>query len=279
MIDPRRESMASLPTTKGRWVGGEGPAFGQRSRSIFSSFGHPDVHGASVASLVKRFFRLPPSESLFCSHRKVTKRCGPMACRPHGEAMRVRKHWPGSAEGTSCAAAEATRPSRGPQAAFPSSTCRQERADESKETASAEKRRTTQCIAPRAVDLPPVSGRRGGGEKARRVARRDSRQFAVSTGTCCQQTPEPTRAVVRLLRTTDPSGCHFSWLLLFGQAKRSDSRAGRREKRLTSLATAKQSGDEIFEKVGSDIKLGPSSSAWRHLLPAGEGSTNRMNRR
>ena len=105
----------------------------------------------------------------------------------------------------------------------------------------------TQRNALHAVDLHPVSRRRGGAEKARRVARMDSGQFAVSTGTCCQRTPEPTRAVVRLDRTTDPSGCHFSWLLLFGQAKRSDSLdaverkhllRGRREKRLTNLATA-----------------------------------------
>ena len=55
-------------------------------------------------------FLAPAGASVtFQAHRKVTKRCDPMARRPHGEAVRVRKHWPGSAEGTSCAAAEATR--------------------------------------------------------------------------------------------------------------------------------------------------------------------------
>ena len=61
---------------------------------------------SAVAKLVKRFAGLPPAALPFCSHRNVGQRCDPMTCRPHGEAVRVRKRWPGSAEGTSCAAAE-----------------------------------------------------------------------------------------------------------------------------------------------------------------------------
>ena len=64
------------------------------------------------ASLVKRFSRLPASDLPFSSQRNVGQRCDPMTCRPHAEAVRVRKHWPGSAEGTSCAAAEDALPAR-----------------------------------------------------------------------------------------------------------------------------------------------------------------------
>ncbi len=97
----------------------------------------------------------------------------------------------------------------------------------------------TQRIALRAVDLHPVSGRRVGGEKAHRVARRDSGQFGVSAGMRCRQTPEPACIVVRLHRTTDPPRAHL--LVTFLCEQKSDSRAGRREKRLTSLGTVPKS--------------------------------------
>ena len=98
-------------------------------------------------------------------------------------------------------------PSRGPQAADPSITCRQERASTSQ--TSAAKRRLYAALALRTVDVPTVSGRRDGCGKARKVARMDSGQFAASTGTCCQRTPEPSRVVVRLHRTTDPPRAHL----------------------------------------------------------------------
>ncbi|MEO6076745.1 MAG: hypothetical protein ABIP56_08055, partial [Dokdonella sp.] len=66
----------------------------------------------AVARLVKRFAGLPPAALPFSSQRNVGQRCDPMACRPHGEAVQVRKHWPGSAEGTSCAAVEDALPAR-----------------------------------------------------------------------------------------------------------------------------------------------------------------------
>ena len=84
-------------------------------------------------------------------------------------------------------------------------------------------------------DLPPVSGRRAGVEKARRVARMDPGQFAVSTRKCCQRTPEPARAVVRLHRTTDPTRAHLWPTFLCEQKGR--AAGGSPAKRLSSLAT------------------------------------------
>ena len=171
----------------------------------------------------------------FLTRRKVTKRRGPMACRPHGEAVRVHKRWPGCVEGASLRLQPNPRnPLRVPQAADPSSTCRQERASTSQ--ASAAKRRLYAAQALRAFDLHTVSGRRGGAEEARRVARMDSGQFAVSTGMCCQRTPEPACAVVQLHRTTDPPRAHL-WPTFLCEEK-GGAAGGSPAKRLTSLATA-----------------------------------------
>ena len=63
----------------------------------------------------------------------------------------------------------------------------------------------------------------------------DSGQFAVSTGMSCQRTPEPTRVVVRLHRTTDPPRAHLSVTFLCEQ--KGDSPGGSREKRSTNPAT------------------------------------------
>ena len=70
----------------------------------------------------------------------------------------------------------------------------------------------------------------------------DSGQFAVSTGMCCQRTPEPSRAVVQLHRTTDPPRAHL-WPTFLCEEK-GGSLAGRREKRLPSLATANMRAEE-----------------------------------
>ncbi len=188
------------------------------------------------SGLVKRMVRLPPTQSLFCSHRKVTKRCVPRACRPRGEAARVRKYWPGSAEGTSCAAAEdaqsIARPASGVSVQYlPTGTGGWITTNSIRRAAS------DNAATLRAVDLPTVSGRRGGGEKARRVARRDSGQFAVSTRKCCQRTPELARVVVRLLRTTDPPRAHL-WPTFLCEEK-GGAAGGSPAKRLTSMATAK----------------------------------------
>ena len=145
-----------------------------------------------------------PRTGSFSSQRNVGQRCVPMTCRSCDEAARLRKHWPGSV------------------AADPSSTCRQETGGWVKRNGIRRNAADNAAVL-RAFDVHTVSGRRVGGEKARRVARMDSGQFAASTRMCWQRTPEPSRIVVRLHRTTDPSGCHFSWLLLFGQEKRSDS--------------------------------------------------------
>ncbi len=129
-------------------------------------------------------------------------------------------------------------PSRVPQAADPSSTCRQERACGSKETASAAKRRPYAALALRVFALPTVSGRRGGAEKARRVARMDSGQFGVSAWMRCRQTPEPARAVVRFHRTTAPPRAHL-WATFLCEQK-GGSAGGSPAKRLTRLVKAQK---------------------------------------
>ena len=106
----------------------------------------------------------------------------------------------------------------------------------------------------RALDLYPVSGRRVGGEKARRVARMDSGQFAVSTGTCCQRTPEPSRVVVQLHRTTEPPRAHL--LVTFLCEQKSDSAGGSRNNRLTSLATT---DPRRMTTKAQNFTLGPST--------------------
>ena len=126
-------------------------------------------------------------------------------------------------------------PSRGPQAADPSSTCRQETGGWIR-SQGIRRKAADNAATLRALDLDPVSERRAGAEKVRRVARRDSDQFGVSAGTHCRQTPKPARAVVRLHRTTDPPRAHL-WPTFLCEEK-GRSLAGRREKRLTSLALA-----------------------------------------
>ena len=245
--------------------------------------------GPANAKLVKRFSRLPARESLFCSHRKVTKRCGPMACRPHGEVVRVRKHWPGWVEGASLRLQPNPRdPSRVPQAAFPSSTCRQERAGESQAKASAAERRLYAARALHAFDLSPISGRRGGAEKARRVARMDSGQFAGSTGMCCQRTPEPACVVVRLHRTTDPLRAHL--LVTFLCEQKSDSAGDSRKKRLTRVASATSLAKSQI-KMGSRLRGNDEMKCLTSLATAEQSKNdnlatasmrqhrNRMNRR
>ena len=119
---PFRLRLASLPSPRGRRAcHGLDPKVGDEGAALAQPFGVAKISSSLCsphANLVKRFSRLPARESLFCPHRKVTKRCDPMACRPHGEAVRVRKRWPGSAEGTSCAAAKATRSLAWPASGF-----------------------------------------------------------------------------------------------------------------------------------------------------------------
>ena len=69
---------ASLPSPAGRSAGDQSPASVPPPHHLVipAKAGiHFDLDLGIVADLVKRFFRLPPAESLFCSHRKVTKRC------------------------------------------------------------------------------------------------------------------------------------------------------------------------------------------------------------
>ena len=193
----------------------------------------------SFARLVKRFAGLPPAAPPFSSQRNVGQRCDPMACRSRDEAARLCKHWSGSAEGTSCAAAEATRfIARPASGLYPSSTYRQERAGESNETssstASAAQRRLHAATL-RAFDLPPNSGWRDGPGKPIEWPN-GSGQFAAGARMRLQRTPEPAREVVRLYHTTDPPRAHL-WPTFLCEEK-GGALAGRREKRLTKLAIA-----------------------------------------
>ncbi len=152
---------------------------------------------------------------------------------------------------------------------------------------------STQRFALRAFDLPPVSWRRAGAEKARRVARMDSGQLGVSAGMHCRQTPEPACAVVRRHRTTDPPRAHL--LVTFLCEQKSDWVGGSRTIRLTHLAIAEHSESVEVATMERDARAGPSprpSPDGRGrpaptVLPAEEGTTtspmgqhrNRINRR
>ena len=63
----------------------------------------------------------------------------------------------------------------------------------------------------------------------------DSGQFAVSTGMCCQRTPEPSRVVVQFHRTTVPPRAHLWAMFLCDQ--KGGSAGGSPAKRLTRLTT------------------------------------------
>ena len=91
-----------------------------------------------------------------------------------------------------------------------------------------------------AVTGAPMQRQRDAG-KARRVGARDRAQFDVSPGTDCRRTPG---VALRSRRAGCPetavSGWPFSWLLLFGHAKRSNSLAGRRVKSRHGCRAAKR---------------------------------------
>ncbi len=125
----------------------------------------------AAAILVKRFSRLPARELPFCSHRNVAQRCGPMACRSCGEAARLRKHWPGSVEGTSCAGdrRRAIHCASRKRLLRPALADRNGRVSQ-KNQQPPRSGGITQRVALRAVDLYADSGRRGGEGSARRVA-------------------------------------------------------------------------------------------------------------
>jgi len=74
--------------------------------------------------------------------------------------------------------------------------------------------------------LAPMT-RRAGGEKARRVARMDASQFVVRAGRPVDKPRNP-----HAYPKGATSGWPFSWLLLFGHAKRSNPAVGRRTETL-----------------------------------------------
>src|SRR5580765_3344057 len=59
------------------------------------------------------------------------------------------------------------------------------------------------------------------GRKCLKGRAHDAREFVARTGTCVQRTPACARAPVARSAKGAASGVHFSWLLLFVQAKRS----------------------------------------------------------
>ncbi len=116
------------------------------------------------------------------------------------------------------------------------------------------------CCAGCAVNGAPMRRQRDVG-KARRVGARDCAQFDVSPGMNCRRTPG---VALRSRRAGCPetaaSGWPFSWSLLFGHSKRSDSLAGRRVKsrhgcrapkeRALNKCALKQHSPQIPESAG-----------------------------
>jgi hypothetical protein len=85
-----------------------------------------------------------------------------------------------------------------------------------------------QCAHGCALALPGAPwARRGGGGKARRVAGTDAGQFSVGAGGPVGKPHGLLADSADRSPQSAPSGCPFSWLLLFGQAKRSSSPPGR----------------------------------------------------
>ena len=91
--------------------------------------------------------------------------------------------------------------------------------------------------------------------KARRVGAMDCAQFDVSPWMDCRRTP---RVALRSRRAGCPetaaSGWPFSWLLLFGHAKRSDSLAGRRVNTRQGCRAAKRREKTASSPTGRKFK-------------------------
>ena len=155
-------------------------------------------------------------------------------------------------------------PSRGPHAADPSSTCRQERAGGSKEAHPPQSGGLTQRDALRAVELPPDSGRRGGAAKPAGWPNGLS-QVAAGAGLRIKRTPQPSRVVVRLHRTTDPPRAHL-WAMFLCEQK-GGSAGGSPAKRLTSLATAirrtRRQARETLDP-SAECQQEKRAKSWRH---------------
>ena len=154
----------------------------------------------------------------FLAQRKVTKRCGPMACRPHVEAVRVRKHWPGSAEVTSCAAAEDAQSISRPAGGFsvqylPTGAGAWIKRNFNRGEAAA-LRSALRCVL---LSFIPIRG----GEVAQESPQGGRMDLASSLQVPrmrLQRTPLPACVVVRLLRTTDPLR-RYLWAMFLCEQK------------------------------------------------------------
>ena len=175
--------------------------------------------------------------------------------RPPRTARRVRCGRPGSADGTSCAAAESARslaptpagPFRPPSAA-PHGDPNQERsrvffvgwasahrgaghrwaeAHPIKTIKRCEASAASAAGMPRSALLRgPPRPRRGRGGKSPQGRAQVAREFAVRPGMACQRTSAaPSRRRRAGARRPRPRGCPSLWLLSLGQARESDSLA------------------------------------------------------
>ena len=102
----------------------------------------------------------------------------------------------------------------------------------------------------------------------------DAREFFVSTRTCCRRTP-PDRREPAAPSPARSFGCPFSWLLLFGQAKRSDSAAAEADETLRQHSqrrgkpSAKIKMDSSFTRAARSA-FGPASQ----FAPCGRSRWN-----
>ncbi len=102
----------------------------------------------------------------------------------------------------------------------------------------------------------PSRPRRAGVGNCPKGRAQDARAFDESTGTCSRRTPEPARAVCRHgCRQTADARVSFSWLLLFGQAKRSNRRPWMADEQHTDVSRLSRQRQGQKSKVKMDSGL------------------------
>ena len=164
--------------------------------------------------------------------RKEPKKHAPAPCARRASCASGARQRPGSADCTSCATAECARSlartPAGPDRPLPPQGHGGPGKSQARASCAQKQEAKGRSEAAFALDSGPRQPRRGQAGTARRVARRDAREFANGQ--------EAHRANPGLtLRTAAGSaapGVHFFWLLFFVQAKKSDPLARMRaEKR------------------------------------------------
>ena len=158
------------------------------------------------------------------------------------------RHRPGSADCTSCATAESARslapPPAGPYRPLPPQG---HGAPGRVERARPARRSQSKAAFALALDSGPRQPRRGQAGTARRVARRDAREFANGQDA---HRANPGLTLRTAVGSAAP-GVHFFWLLFFVQAKKSGPRAGRARK---TEGTRSEQNQEPQQKLDSSLR-------------------------